>query len=119
AFSTGNVYGLVPVESGGSVESDPLDPVGEYAMSCVGRERMFEHFSQALDIPVSIIRLNYAVEMRYGVLHDIARRWVRGGSIDLAMGHANVIWQGDANAMSIAAFAKAATPPFVLNVAGP
>jgi nucleoside-diphosphate-sugar epimerase len=119
AFSTGNVYGLVPVSSGGSVETDELNPVGEYAMSCVGRERIFEHFSRTLDVPVSIIRLNYAVEMRYGVVRDIAAKVQSGEAIDLTMGNANVIWQADASAMSIAALAHAATPPFILNVSGP
>jgi nucleoside-diphosphate-sugar epimerase len=119
AFSTGNVYGLVPVHGGGSVETDPLNPLGDYAMSCMGRERILEHFSRTLNIPLSIIRLNYAVEMRYGVIQDIASKVAAGQSVDVTMGNANVIWQGDANAMSIAAFAQAATPPFLLNVAGP
>jgi nucleoside-diphosphate-sugar epimerase len=119
AFSTGNVYGLTSVSGGGSGETDRLDPLGDYAMSCLGRERMFEHFSRALNIPISIIRLNYAVEMRYGVLHDLATRVNNGQPIDLSMGHANVIWQADANAMSIAAFAHTANPPCILNVAGP
>jgi nucleoside-diphosphate-sugar epimerase len=119
AFSTGNVYGLVPVVGGGSVETDPLNPVGEYAMSCVGRERVFEHFSRELDVPVSIIRLNYAVEMRYGVLRDIGARVLAEQPVDVSMGSANVIWQADANAISIAALAHAASPPFVLNVSGP
>ena len=119
AFSTGNVYGLVPVSGGGSREGDGLNPVGDYAMSCVGRERIFEHFSRALNIPVSIIRLNYAVELRYGVLVDLARRVYDGETIDLSMGQMNVIWQGDASAMSLASFDRASSPPFVLNVTGP
>lgn len=119
AFSTGNVYGLVPVSGGGSVESDPLNPAGDYAMSCLGRERIFEHFSRALGIGVALIRLNYAVEMRYGVLGDIARRVWAGEAVDVSMGNVNVIWQGDANAMTIQAFDHASSPPFVLNVAGP
>jgi nucleoside-diphosphate-sugar epimerase len=119
AFSTGNVYGLTGVSGGGSVETDTLDPLGDYAMSCVGRERIFEHFSRTLNTPMAIIRLNYAVEMRYGVLHDLASRVHSGQPIDLSMGHANVIWQADANAMSIAAFAHVTSPPFILNVAGP
>jgi len=119
AFSTGNVYGLTNVSGGGSVETDTLDPLGDYAMSCVGRERIFDHFSRTLNIPMAIIRLNYAVEMRYGVLHDLASRVFSGQPIDLSMGHANVIWQADANAMSITAFAHTAAPPFILNVAGP
>jgi len=119
AFSSGNVYGLSPVSGGGSRETDTPAPVGEYAMSIMGRERILEYFSRAFNLPISIIRLNYAVEMRYGVLHDLATRVLKGEPIDLAMGHANVIWQGDANAMSIAAFAQASSPPLVLNVAGP
>ena len=119
AFSTGNIYGLSPVHAGGSTETDPLDPLGDYAMSILGRERIFEHFSLTLNIPVSIIRLNYAVEMRYGVLHDLATRVFNDQPVDVSMGNANVIWQGDASAMSIASFAHAATPPFILNVAGP
>jgi nucleoside-diphosphate-sugar epimerase len=119
AFSSGNIYGLTPVTSGGSKEADAPKPDGDYAMSILGRERIFEHFSRTLKIPISIIRLNYAVEMRYGVLHDIAVKVLKHQPIDLTMGHANVIWQGDANAMSIAAFDHANTPPFVLNIAGP
>jgi nucleoside-diphosphate-sugar epimerase len=119
AFSSGNIYGLVPVHGGGSVESDSLDPLGDYAMSVLGRERILEHFSRTLGIPLAIIRLNYAVEMRYGVLHDIGAKVFAGQPVDVAMGNANVIWQGDANAMSVAAFANLSTPPFVLNVAGP
>jgi nucleoside-diphosphate-sugar epimerase len=119
AFSTGNVYGLVPVSQGGSTESDPPRPVGEYAMSCLGRERILEHFSRTMDIPMALIRLNYAVEMRYGVLVDLARKVLAGAPIDLAMGYFNVIWQADANAIALRAFDHAATPPTVLNVTGP
>ena len=119
AFSTGNVYGLVPTTGTGSRETDPLNPLGDYAMSCVGRERIFEHFSRSLNIPTAIIRLNYATEMRYGVLIDIARRVWEQQPIDVSMGHVNVIWQGEASAMAISALALAASPPFVLNVAGP
>lgn len=119
AFSTGNVYGLAPMSSGGSVESDALNPQGEYAMSCLGRERMVEHFSRTLNIPTAIIRLNYACELRYGVLVDLAQRIQADQPIDLTMGYANVIWQADANAMSLAALADAASPPYILNVAGP
>lgn len=118
AFSTGNVYPLVALESGGSQESDVLCPVGEYGMSALGRERIYEHFSRTLGIRLTIIRLNYAVEMRYGVLVDIAQQVLSGNEIDLSMSAANVIWQGDANALSLAALADATTPPFVLNVAG-
>jgi nucleoside-diphosphate-sugar epimerase len=119
AFSTGNVYGLTPVQRGGSVETDELNPAGDYAMSCVGRERIFEHFSRTLNVPVTILRLNYAVELRYGVLADLARRVWAGEEIDLSMGSVNVIWQADANAMAIQSLQHATSPPFVLNVAGP
>src|SRR6185437_14332759 len=97
----------------------PPEPLGDYAMSCLGRERIFEHFSRTLNIPMAFLRLNYAVEMRYGVLIDLARRVHAGEEIDLAMGNVNVIWQADANAMALRAFEHAASPPFVLNVAGP
>jgi nucleoside-diphosphate-sugar epimerase len=119
AFSTGNVYGLSPVVKGGSVESDAMQAVGDYAMSCVGRERMFEYFSKTDNTPVAIIRLNYATEMRYGVMVDLAGKVWRGEPISLAMGHFNVIWQGDANAMALEALGHAGSPAFVLNVAGP
>jgi len=118
AFSTGNVYGLTPVSKAGSRETDSLHPVGEYAMSCLGRERIFEYFSRALHIPVSIIRLNYATELRYGVLVDIAQRVFSGKPVALSMGYLNAIWQGDANAMSLQSLAHASSPPFVINIAG-
>lgn len=119
AFSTGNVYGLSPVGMGGSVEMDVPSPVGEYAMSCLGRERMFEHFSKVQGTELSLIRLNYAVEMRYGVIVDLAMKVLSGEAIDLSMGNANVIWQGDANAHTILALEQAASPAFVVNVTGP
>ncbi len=119
AFSTGNVYGLAPVGGGGSVETDPLRPVGEYAMSCLGRERIFEHFSRERGLRVALLRLNYASEMRYGVLVDLATRVRAGDPVDVSMGHFNVIWQADANAMALAALEHAASPPFVVNIAGP
>lgn len=119
AFSTGNIYGLKPVTHGGSVEADGPEPVGEYAMSCLGRERIFEHFSRQLEIPMSIIRLNYATELRYGVLVDLAQQIRAGEPIDLAMGNFNVIWQADANAMTLQSLEHAASPPFLLNVTGP
>jgi len=119
AFSTGNVYGLTSVDGGGSRETDVLTPVGEYAMSCLGRERIFEYFSRKLDIPMAIIRLNYACEMRYGVLVDIAKRVWAADPVDLGMGYLNTIWQGDANAMTLRAFDHLATPPWVVNMSGP
>jgi len=119
AFSTGNVYGLSPAGHRGSQETDAPRPVGEYAMSCLARERMFEYFSEALGTPGVILRLNYAVEMRYGILYDLARRVAAAESIDLTMGYFNAIWQGDANAMALASLAHATSPPLVLNIAGP
>ena len=118
AFSTGNVYGPASVTAG-SKESDPPDPRGEYAMSCLGRERIFEHFSLAFSIPLALIRLNYAAEPRYGVLVDIAGRVRDGLPIDLTVSSFNVIWQGDANAMALRSFDHVATPPWVVNMTGP
>jgi nucleoside-diphosphate-sugar epimerase len=119
AFSTGNVYGLTPTGRGGSREEDPPSPVGEYAMSCLGRERLLEYFSRAHGLPVVILRLNYATEMRYGLLIDLAGRVCRREPIDVTMGYFNVIWQADANAMALAALPHSSSPPLVLNVAGP
>jgi nucleoside-diphosphate-sugar epimerase len=118
AFSTGNVYPLTPATSGGARETDPVSPVGEYAMSCVGRERIFEYFADKDQTPLAIFRLNYAIDTRYGVLLDLAQRVMSGEAIPLAMGYVNVIWQGDANRIAIECLARAATPPFVLNVTG-
>jgi nucleoside-diphosphate-sugar epimerase len=119
AFSTGNVYGLTRAGTGGSTEADAPRPVGEYAMSCLGRERMFEYFSSSRGVRTAILRLNYASEMRYGVLADLARRVAAGQTIDVTMGYFNAIWQADANAMALASLAHATAPPLILNVAGP
>lgn len=119
ALSTGNVYPLVPVTTGGCVEQVPVQPVGEYAMSCLGRERILTHFALRDDTSLALIRLNYAVEMRYGVLVDIARAVHAGDAVDLTMGHANVVWQGYANEVILRALHHTATPPFVLNLTGP
>ena len=119
ALSTGNIYGYVPTGGQGSRETDEPNPVGEYAMSCVGRERIFEYFSRTLGIPVALIRLNYASELRYGVLVDLAQQVHAGNDIDVSMGYVNVIWQGDANAMILCALADTDSPPFYLNVASP
>jgi nucleoside-diphosphate-sugar epimerase len=118
AFSTGNVYPLVPVERGGAREEDTPEPVGEYACSCLGRERVLEYYSGRDGTRVAVVRLNYAVELRYGVLVDIASKVWRGEPVDVRMGYVNVIWQGDANARAIQCLEHAATPPFVINVTG-
>ena len=118
AFSTGNVYALTPVDSGGSRESDPLAPIGEYAASCVGRERMFELHSRRYGTRVSILRLNYAIDLRYGVLVDLALKVLRSEPVSLDMGYVNVIWQGDANRVAIEALRLADSPPFVVNLTG-
>jgi nucleoside-diphosphate-sugar epimerase len=118
AFSTGNVYALTPVEAGGSRETDAPAPIGEYAASCVGRERVFELFAERHGTSIAIIRLNYAIDLRYGVLVDLAIRVMNEEPIPLAMGYVNVIWQGDANRIAIESLSRAASPPFVLNLTG-
>jgi nucleoside-diphosphate-sugar epimerase len=118
-FSTGNVYGLSPIANGGSREGDTLNPAGEYAMSCVGRERIFEHFSRTNGTKMTILRLNYAAELRYGVLLDIALRVNAGQPVPLSMGYLNTIWQGDASAMSLESLVHATAPPNVINLTGP
>ena len=118
AFSTGNVYRLSPVAAGGAREDDAPDPTGEYAASCLGRERVFEHYASARGTRVAIMRLNYAIDLRYGVLGDIASRIQQGIPVPLAMGHVNVIWQRDASCAAIELLPHASSPPFVLNVTG-
>src|SRR5262249_33208527 len=119
AFSTGNVYGLTPLTRGGTQETDPLNPVGEYAMSCLGRERVFEHFSRTYQVPVALLGRNSATELRYGVLVGLAQRVWAGQPVDLAMGYFNAIWQADASAMALASLGHASVPPLVVNLAGP
>lgn len=118
AFSTGNVYPFVPVESGGATEQTATAPVGEYAQSALARERMFEYFSQRNGIPVAILRLNYAIDLRYGVLFDVGRKVFERRPVDLAMGYVNVIWQGDANSACLRSLALCESPPKILNLTG-
>jgi len=118
-FSSGNIYPFRPVTHGGADESVPPEPVGEYAQTCLARERMFEHISRKSGTPVTLFRLNYAIDLRYGVLHDIASQVHRGDAVDISMGNVNVIWQGDANAIALRALRLADSPPLVLNVTGP
>lgn len=118
ALSTGNVYPFWPTDSPGPTESDPPDPVGEYAMSCLGRERVLTYHAERNHTPMSLLRLNYAVEMRYGVLVDIAHTVYAGEPVDLTTGRANVIWQGYANEVTLRSLLHASVPPYVLNVTG-
>jgi nucleoside-diphosphate-sugar epimerase len=118
-FSTGNVYPLVAADGPGSVETDAPGPVGEYAQSCLGRERIMEYFSREFGTPCLMFRLNYAVDLRYGVLVDIAWKVRESIPIDLAVGYANVIWQGDANSVALRSLSLCQSPPRILNVTGP
>jgi nucleoside-diphosphate-sugar epimerase len=118
AFSTGNVYPFVPVSSRGSSENDAPAPRGEYAQSCLGRERVFEHYSRLNGTPALLFRLNYAVDLRYGVLVDIARAVQGERPVDRTVSHFNAIWQGDANSYALRALEGCASPPGVLNVTG-
>ncbi len=119
AFSSGNVYPFLPVASGGATERTPPGPLGEYAQSVLARERMFEYFSAKNGTPVLLIRLNYAVELRYGVLLDIGMKVFERKPVDLTMGVVNVIWQGDANSVALRAFPLAGSPAAFLNLTGP
>jgi nucleoside-diphosphate-sugar epimerase len=118
-FSTGNVYSFVNAAAGGSVETDAPHPRGEYASSCLGRERIFEYFSHTRGARCLIFRLNYAVDLRYGVLLDIARKVHAGQPVDLTVPAFNVIWQGDANSYALRSLELCAAPPRILNVTGP
>jgi dTDP-4-dehydrorhamnose reductase len=117
-FSTGNVYPLVDTSSTGSVEADPPGPVGEYAQSCLGRERVFEYFSREQRTRCLLFRLNYATDLRYGVLADVARKVWAGEPVDLTVPKVNAIWQGDANSYAFRALGLAQSPPAILNVTG-
>ncbi|RPE07963.1 NAD(P)-dependent oxidoreductase [Chitinophaga lutea] len=118
-YSTGNVYPFTPVFSGGADENTAPAPIGEYGQSCLGRERIFQHFSSVHNTPVLIYRLNYANDLRYGVLLEIAKSVQAEKPIDLRMGHVNVIWQGDANEIALRSFLHCSVPGKLLNVTGP
>lgn len=119
AYSTGCVYPFVPVDSGGATEQTPPEPNGEYAESCLARESAFAEGSRTHGTPVALIRLNYSVEFRYGLLVDIAQKVQREEPVDVTMGHVNVIWQRDAVAHSICALDLAGSPAVPVNVTGP
>lgn len=119
AFSTGNVYPLRHAMEGGAVESTPVAPESEYAQSALGRERMFEYGSRQWHTPVAILRLNYAIDLRYGVLLDIGTAVFERRPVDLRMALVNVIWQGDANSVCLRSFEHCQSPPVILNLTGP
>ena len=119
AFSTGNVYSLRKTSTGGSIESSEIEPVGEYAQSALGRERLLEYMSDKWQTPMALLRLNYAIDLRYGVLSDIGRAVFEQRTVDLRMGLVNVIWQGDANSICFRALGHCTSPPAILNVSGP
>jgi nucleoside-diphosphate-sugar epimerase len=119
AFSTGCVYPLLPCDHSGSVEDDGPNPVGEYAQSCLGRERTFEYFSRSAGIPICLLRLNYALDVRYGVIHDLAKTIWEGQPVNRTVDYFNAIWQGDANSQALQALPLCSSPPTILNITGP
>lgn len=118
-FSTGNVYPITPVKNGGCDESHTPNPIGEYGQSSLGRERVFTYFSHRDNTPMSIFRLNYAIDIRYGVLVEIAKTVFEEKPLDVTMGHVNVIWQGSANEYAIRSLLHVSTPPTIFNATGP
>jgi nucleoside-diphosphate-sugar epimerase len=118
-FSSGNVYPLRPLNLGGATEETPVAPLGEYAQSVLGRERIFEHGSRRWGTEVAFLRLNYAIDLRYGVLADIGQLVYRREPVDLQMPVMNMIWQGDANSVCIRSFPCCQSPPFIMNLTGP
>ncbi len=118
-FSSGNIYPFSPVISGGATEETPIAPIGDYAQSVLGRERMFEYFASRYGTKVTLLRLNYAVDLRYGVLVDIGTKVFEGRPVDVGAGAANVIWQGDVNSVAVRSLAYCQSPPFILNLTGP
>jgi len=119
AFSTGNIYPMMQVTSGGATEYDSPVPLGEYAQSCLGRERLFQYYSSLHNTPLLVFRLNYSNDLSYGVLMEIAKAVNAGGPVELSMGNVNVIWQGDANEMAIRSLRHCSVPAKILNVTGP
>ena len=118
-YSTGNVYPYTPVGSGGATEETKPEPVGEYGQSCLGRERMFQHFASVYGTPLVLYRLNYAIDFKYGVLLEVAKSVFAGKPVDLATGYVNVIWQSDANEMAIRSLLHCESPAKILNITGP
>jgi nucleoside-diphosphate-sugar epimerase len=118
-YSTGNVYPYTQIGSGGATEETKPEPVGEYGQSCLGRERMFQHFSSVYETPLVLYRLNYAIDFRYGVLLEVAKAVLAGKAVDLSTGYVNVIWQSDANEMAIRSLLHCESPSKILNITGP